>query len=253
MLLTNRYFWGGLGVLLLAAFLVYVLVDSVLMPTYTRHDVTVEVPDVVAQSYEDAAQTLRAQDLDVQREVARYTPGVPQNQVLDQNPRPHEAVKPGRTIYLTINSGEVPMVKVPPVEGLSRREARNRMQNVGLKVEAMRPDSIPHPFENTITRQEPAAGDSLAKGAGVTLWYSTGLGDTYVVVPDVTEMTVDEAQQYLLDRRIRSKIIGAADDEDDVSDEPIVRQSREPGTRVPEGFELRLYLQQQGQGGAPRS
>ena len=251
MLVTNRYFWGGLGALLLVAVLLYLLVDSVLMPTYTRHEVTVDVPNVVDRPYEEAAQLLRERDLEVQREVARYTPDVPQDQVLDQNPRPNQAVKPGRTVYLTINSGEVPMVKVPPVEGLSRREARNRMQNVGLKVQAIRPDSIPHPFENTITRQRPAAGDSLAKGAGVTLWYSTGLGDTYVVVPDVTEMTVEEAQQYLLERRIRSKVIGAQDDED-VNDEPIVRQSREPGTRVPEGFELRLYLED-GQSGRPRS
>lgn len=252
MLITNRYFWGGFGVLLLVAVLLYFLVNSIVMPTYTRYDVTVEVPDVVDQPYEQAEQLLREHDLEVQREVARYTPGVPENQVLDQNPRPAEAVKPGRTVYLTINSGEVPMVKVPPVEGLSRREAQNRMQNVGLKVEAMRADSIPHPFENTITRQKPAAGDSLAKGAGVTLWYSTGLGNTYVAVPDVTEMTVEEAQEYLLERRLRSKVIGAADDED-VGEEAVVRQSREPGTRVPEGFELRLYLEEQGQGGDPRS
>ncbi|MFB6099020.1 MAG: (Fe-S)-binding protein [Salinibacter sp.] len=45
-LLKNRYFWGGIGGLLLIGIGMYFLIDAVIMPAYTRHGVSVRVPDV---------------------------------------------------------------------------------------------------------------------------------------------------------------------------------------------------------------
>jgi len=45
-LLRNPYLWGGLFALLIAALLVYLVVDRWLMPAYTRHGVVQYVPDV---------------------------------------------------------------------------------------------------------------------------------------------------------------------------------------------------------------
>ncbi|MCH8960545.1 MAG: PASTA domain-containing protein [Bacteroidetes bacterium] len=143
---------------------------------------------------------------------------------------------------VTINSGEIPMVKIPRVEGMSLREARNRLLAQGLTIEAERADSIPSPYNNTVTRQHPPAGETVPEESGITLWYSRGLGDRYVVLPDVTGMTISEARRALLRRRLRAVVL---DRSEGVDDPVVVRQSREPGTRVREGFELRLFTKEE--------
>ena len=253
-LLKNEYFWGGLGGLLLLAAGAYFLFNNVIMPSYTRHDASITVPNVETRPFQEAARQLRQRNLEVERVTAQnYNADVPRNAVVDQTPPPSVQVKPGRRIYLTVNSGTTPMVQIPEVEGMSLREGVNRIRSVGLNVEDTRPDSIPSPYANTITRQTPAPGDSLKEGSGVTLWYSTGLGDTYVEVPDVTNLSVQQAQERLYDKQLRSVVVGANPEEEEApptSDEEdpsapadtVARQSREPGTRVRAGFEIRLYL-----------
>lgn len=244
-LLTNRFFWGGLAVFLLIGAGLYLLVDNLIMPVYTRQTETLTVPDVVQMPYEQASRLLQARNLEVERVVQRFNADLPRDAVVDQNPRANALVKPGRTVYLTVNSGQQKMVRVPSLKDLSVREAENRLVALGLRVAETLPDSIPHPHQNTVTRQEPAAGDSLAEGSSVRLWYSTGLGRDFASVPDVTGLSVDEAQQVLIEHRLRSVVIGAPERAGgEATEEPLIvhRQSREPGTRVPQGFEIRLYV-----------
>ncbi len=252
-LARNRYLWAGLFVLLLLVGGLYLLFNQVLMPTFTRHEVTVTVPDVTRRSFEEAQQLLQEHDLQVQKAQQRYNPALPRGVVVEQEPGAEALVKPGRRVYLTVNTGRETMVQIPSVVDVSLREARNRLMAVGLEVEDVRVDSIPSLYANVVTRQDPAAGDSLREGGAVVLWYSTGLGEEYVDVPDVTGMTVAEAQDALLDRKLRSMVINPDADEeeeeeeeegdDEVSRQEVVRQSRAPGTRVRTGFEVRLYLE----------
>ncbi len=241
-LFTNPYFWGGLLLLGLLGALAYLAIDTWLMPAYTRQDVAIAVPDVRHYPIDEAERLLTSLDLQVQREVQRFNPALERDVVLDQKPAPNTPVKPGRRIYLTVNSGTVPSVQVPNVEGLSLREARNRMRAVGLLATDVRPDSIPSPAPNTVTRQDPPPGASVPQGTSVTLWYSTGLGETYVTVPDVTGLSIEEARRLLLTHRLRSVVLGASTE--DATALRIEKQSPDPGTRVREGFEVRLFVQQ---------
>ena len=235
-LLKNPFFWGGIGGLALIGVALYFIVDTWIMPTYTRQDTELVVPDVRQMPYEEAERLLSEQNLQVERENQRFNPNLPRDMVVDQKPPPRATVKPGRRIYLTVNSGTVPMVQVPSVEGVSLREARNRMATVGLHVEEVLPDSIPSPAPNTVTRQEPAPGETVPQGSGVKLWYSTGLGEAYVTVPKVTGMTTEQARVFLLEHRLRSVVIGEATG-------TVKKQSPEPGTSVREGFEVRLFTE----------
>ena len=74
----------------------------------------------------------------------------------------------------------------------------------------------------------------------VTLWYSTGPSDTYEMVPDVVGLTVREARQVLLGNKLRALAVGV--DEQDADEMTVLRQSREPGTRVRGGYEIRLFV-----------
>ncbi len=250
-LLRNSYFWGGLGGLLLLSIAVYFLVDVVVMPSYTRHGVSVRVPDVEDRSFEEARKLVTDRNLKVKRQVGRYNPNVKQEAVVDQNPPPSSYVKPGRRVYLTVNAGEAPMVDAPDLNGISVREAKNRVSSLGLKVGTVDPDPIPAPYPNTITRQEPEPGDSLRKGGIVDLWYSTGLGTDTVQVPSVVGRTVEEAQRRLLRRKLRSVVVdprtsGSTKDTPQLADTSatrrfVQRQGRAPDTRVRTGREIRLF------------
>lgn len=256
-LLTNPYFWGGLGGLLLLGIGTYFLVDAAIMPSYTRHGVAVQVPNVEDRPYQKAKQLMESRDLTVKRQVGRYNPNVPRETVVDQNPPPNADVKPGRRVYLTVNAGDVPMVSVPDLNGISVREAKNRVSSLGLKAGTIAPDSIPSPYPNTITRQRPEPGDSLKKGGVVDLWYSTGLGQDTVRVPSVVGRTVDEARDHLLKRKLRAVVVdsrtsstsqssgsspGPSPRADTSSVRQFVRrQGRAPNTKVRVGTEIRLF------------
>jgi beta-lactam-binding protein with PASTA domain len=249
----NRYFWGGLGVLFAVGLGVYWVVDGVIMPSYTRHDVSIQVPNVESLPYKKAEARLSKRDLQVQRQVGRYNPNVDTGIVVDQTPLPTSRVKPGRRVYLTVNSGTIPTVRLPDLTGMSVREARNRVTSLGLDVGAVQEDPIPSPYANTITKQEPAPGDSLQEGKPVTLWYSTGLGDAQVEVPNVVGQTVEVARQFLLQRELRSVVVDTTtvDEDDDSGPAPaadsaatdlfVRRQARAPGSRVRAGTEIRLF------------
>lgn len=252
-LVKNVYFWGGIGLLFVLGFGLYIVVDGVMMPTYTRHGVQTHVPNVEDRPFEEAKKVLEKRGLQVEREVGRYNPNVGQNVVVDQTPLPNSKVKPGRRIYLTVNAGEVPMVKIPDLTGMSVREAKNRVTSIGLRVASVEADPTPSPYANTITKQRPEPSDSIQKGKSVSLWYSTGLGEEEMTVPNVVGYTVKEARETLLDSDLRSVVVDtnptaestpSESDTSSTTDETdiyVLRQGRAPGEQVRAGTEVRLF------------
>lgn len=251
-LATNPYFWGGIGALFVVGVGTYFLFNNYLMPDYTRHGVSVQVPDVENMEFEQARSLVSAQGLQVERQEGRYNPNVPQGRVVDQNPPPETGVKPGRRVYLTINSGEAPTVSLPDLTGTSLREARNRLTSLGLDVGRVRVDSIPSPYPQTVTRQRPEPGDSLEQGNAVDLWYSEGLGSQQVTVPNVRGLRVERARRQLLQQKLRYVVIDPNASAEDEGAEAgaasatdaarwVRQQGQAPGSTVRAGTEIRLF------------
>lgn len=240
-LVVNPFFWGGLLALIVLGGLFALVMDRAVMPAVTQHDASLTVPDVLGMPYETAAALLQDAGFEVRRETQRFNASAERDAVVDQTPRGASQVKPGRRVYLTINSGQVRRVSVPRVLGLSLRDAESAIVRSGLTVSEKKPDPTPSPYENAVTRQQPTPGDSLSEGSSVVLWYGTGLGEQLVNVPDVVGLSVSAAQDRLLDYNLRSVVVGeAAGDAASVA-----RQSLAPGTRVREGFEVRLFLSEE--------
>ena len=244
-LLRNPYWWGGLILFGMLLGIGYVLVNTWLMPKITRQadHLLVAVPSVLNRPPEQAKNDLEALGLHVVLETEQYNPAYPADVIVDQNPEPSARVKPNRHIYLTVNSGERRRMAVPNVFGLSIREAENRLRAQGLRIEETLPDSIPAPHRNTVTGQEPLAGDTLEAGDSVTLWYSTGLGADYSAIPDIVGMDINEARDSLLARQLRAIVLGAPDSlaDPNAPDTLVLRQSPGPGTQVRTGSEVRLH------------
>ena len=238
---TNPFIGIGLLIILVVAGASYFLIDNVFMPSYVRHEAYVTVPSVKNLPIEDATLALERLDLQVETGPSRYNPQLPRDVVIDQNPKANIRVKPDRRVYLTINSGSNPESTVPAVVGISRTEAINRLSSSGLLAEE-REDTIPHPYINTVTKQSPEPGKIVEEGSTVRIWYSTGKGENFVTVPDVSGLTAREAQRILLEQKLRSVVLGGSE-LNEVSTMSIKDQSHKVGTRIREGSEIRLFVE----------
>jgi beta-lactam-binding protein with PASTA domain len=239
--LRSRYLWlmlSGLGAFLL---LIYVVVDQFVMPTYTRHSVAVLVPDTRGLPVAEADSILSSNDLEIRHVVAPYVPTLARDAVVDQDPEPFAYVKPGRRVYLKVNSGSAPMVLVPTLYDLSIRQARTTLLGSKLTVGTVLRDKMPSPYENTVTRQAPQPGDSVIVGGAVDLWISSGLSSAVAQVPELVGEDVSEAE-YLLERSKLQFVLFEVTDAGNAFANAVVRVIPPTGSQLPQGSEIRLFV-----------
>lgn len=194
-ILNSKKFYIAVGGLVVVGALFLFVMNSYVMPAYTNYDEGITVPDVARVSLKEAEQRLK--DCNLRYEVAdrRANSAYPANYVVDQTPSPTEIVKPGRKIYLTVNTATNPKVKVPDVVNLSKRNAEIQLQNYGLKVGTISFESSR--FKNSVLRQSVKAGKVVPKGTMVDLAVSDGLGEKMVDIPNIKGLRLSEAQQKL--------------------------------------------------------
>jgi len=103
---------------------------------YTKHDVDlVEVPDLSEINQNEAIEIITKMNLHAEITDTAFKDGAPKSSVINQIPKPGIFVKPGRTVYLVINSSEVPMVEVPDLAGkTSLQQARSILLRRGLSL-----------------------------------------------------------------------------------------------------------------------
>jgi beta-lactam-binding protein with PASTA domain len=184
--------------------------------------------------------TLHEEGFEMGQVLRYYSPDEPAMVVLKQNPPPGAGVKPGRRVYLTINSGNAPRIEVPDLSFVSMREARSRLASNRLVLGLVFEDTLPAPFENTVTRQLPEAGDSVTVGTPIDIWISTGLGISFVEVPDITNMSAADAERMLLLTKLRLVVLEDPDIPLSRRD-TIARQQPDPGTEVRAGSEIHAF------------
>ena len=231
---TGRTFWLGLLAIVGALIGFYLVMNYVVLPAYTRQGVEARVPEVRELPFEQASDVIEGRGLRAERRDQPYNPSIPRGAVVDQNPAPNASVKPGRRVYLYVNSGPQQMVTVPDVLTLSRNLATSRLGEVGLTDVEVREDSVRSPYENTVTRQRPEPGEVVATRAKVTLWVSPGLGDEEVTVPDVRGLAPVDARRELVGDGLwvdPTRSIGGT----------VTRQEPAPGEEVRQGTEVRIY------------
>lgn len=118
------------AVVFLICYAVFAWLDS-----YTLHGQVIEVPTVCGKHIDDAAEALRARNLDFEIIDYKYKKNGRENEVVEQLPLPGAQVKKGRKIQLTLNSGSEPLQPLPDiVDNCSLREAEARLRAAGFKL-----------------------------------------------------------------------------------------------------------------------
>ena len=131
---NNKVFWVNL---IAMPIVVIAIIFGVLhwLDTYTHHGESIIVPNINGLPLEEAGKELSKKNLELEVVDSNYVKGLPAGAVLEQKPVAGAKVKIGRTIYLTINTGEIPKIAIPDIiDNSSYRQAEARLRAMGFKL-----------------------------------------------------------------------------------------------------------------------
>lgn len=168
--------------------------------SYTRHAVTVRVPDLKGLSMEESVAMLASRELEAMVIDSVYIDELPKGSVVDQSPMAGVDVKPDRKIYLVLNTNEPKMLDMPRLIDLSKRQAISVLEIIGLKVKDLQ--YVPDPCVDCVVDQlykgEPIAPDArIRRGEAVTLVLGSGDKGERVAIPDLFGLTPMEVASLL--------------------------------------------------------
>ena len=189
-------------VLIGAIILALAIAAHILMQLGTRHGARRSVPDFSGVQLDEARRIARKYDLQLQINDSLFVPAYEGGIVLDQLPEGGVEVKPGRTVYVTINSFRQKMVPVPYVAGRSLRQAKNMLEIGGLEIAELiyRPDMATNYVLEEYYDGKPVTQSSRIEaemGSGITLYVGVEEGSRTTVVPQLVGQPLAQAKSRL--------------------------------------------------------
>lgn len=189
-------------VLIAIIILVLAIAAHVVMQLGTRHGARRTVPDFSGMPLRDAQRIARKHDLTLHINDSLFVPAYEGGIVLDQLPEGGVEVKPGRTVYITINSFRQKMVPVPYVAGRSLRQAKNMLEIAGLEIAELiyRADMATNYVLEEYCEGKPvtpATRMEAEMGSGVTLHVGVESGYGTTVVPRLVGQPLAQAKGRL--------------------------------------------------------
>lgn len=230
-------------------FLGLAIAAFVVMAIGTRHSARRTVPDFIGLRMNDAEYFADRRDLRIIVNDSLYVPAYPGGVVLDQLPKGGVVVKPGRKVYVTINSSKQRMVAVPYVAGRSLRQAKNMLETAGLTIEYMEYVSdiaTNYVLAEYVNGEEVTEESEIKaeKGSGVVLRVGVAEGDSETTVPMVVGRTLHEAKSRLWESGFN---IGEIEFEEGIpmlerNRAKVYNQSSVVGTQLPYGSRVSIRL-----------
>lgn len=161
---------------------------------YTRHDDIRRVPDVKKLHVSDAEEILEDAGMRAVVSDSVFMDGAEPHSVLEQNPAAGAEVKKNRKVYLIINAVNPPLVPMPDLRDLSKREAIAVLETRGLKVGRiiLRPGFAAVQDQLLMGVSVPP-GMMVRKGLSIDLVIGTGEGTELVAVPNLFGLSKEEA------------------------------------------------------------
>ncbi len=156
--------------------------------------------DMVGALASNVKRTLRALGLEVV-ETTETSDKVKADYVISVEPSGGTKVEPGSTVYIVTSLGpEIEYKYVPDLRGMTVEKAESYLDSIDTKlvliVEEEYSDGTDYK-EGQIMSQEFAVNDQVENGSEMKVTVSKG--KEYVEIPDLTEMTEEEAKEALED------------------------------------------------------
>lgn len=130
----SRHLWGNLLAMAAIIFLASLGLKYGL-DLYTRHGQSVEMPDIIHKTLDQAEAMLDSLDLDIEVSDTGYVKTLPPDCILEQSIPSGDVIKPDRTVYVKINAAHSPTRAIPDVvDNASMRDAEYRLTSLGFKL-----------------------------------------------------------------------------------------------------------------------
>ncbi len=188
--------------LIVIVILALAVAAHLVMQAGTRHGARRRVPDFTGLRIDEAQRVARENRLRLYVNDSLFVPAYEGGVVLDQLPKGGVEVKPGRTIYLTINSLREKRVPVPYVAGRSLRQAKNMLEIAGLEIAELiyRPDiATNYVLEEFCERKQVSENSKIEAGigSGVTLYVGAEPENDATIVPLLVRFSLKQAKSRL--------------------------------------------------------
>lgn len=215
----------------------------------TRHSARRSVPSFIGMLMEEAEEVARKNDLIIEVNDSLFIAGQPGGAVLDQLPRGGAVVKPGRKIYVTLNSFRQRMVDVPYVAGRSLRHATNILEAAGLgieRIEYTRDLATNYVLAQYAGEKRVLENSNIKaeKGSGIILHVGVSATARPLIVPPFIGRNFNDARSRLWESGFN---LGKVVYDDGIpaierSRAKVYAQSAKPGTSASYGAVVSLYL-----------
>lgn len=120
---------------IIAVTIALALASLLFINVYTHHGEEITVPNVCGVDQSVAEKKLEAMGLKMEVTDTGYVYNAAPLSVLEQSIKAGDKVKPGRIIYVTINSDGPRQIAIPDIaDNCSRREAEDKLRVLGFKL-----------------------------------------------------------------------------------------------------------------------
>ncbi len=197
--LTHKPLWVNLVAFILIASLL-ILVGFGSLEYITKHGKYERVPSIVGKNVDEARRLLEAKGFEVEIQDSIYIDTVPKLAVVKQSPEGEAMVKVNRTVYLTVNRSQPPLVEMPNLVGFSIRNAEMYLENLGLHIgdTTFRPDIAKNAVLEQLYNGKPIpSGTKIFMGSAISFVLGDGIGEEEMRVPELVGLTLTEAKIQL--------------------------------------------------------
>ena len=221
-----RWFFTGFATVL-AASLIFLLGDNL----FNTGPVTVAVPNVKAQTVEEATLALTEVGLIVGTQTPQSDDNAPKGTIIGQDPAAGELIELGQAVNLIVSAGKE-QTSVPDLVDLaSSEDARLALTEAKLVLGKVTPIDSDKP-EGTVIEQDPAANTAVDVGTLVSITVSNGK----VPVPNVVGKSQTDAKNTLLNAGFLVEVVfeenGAVAENTVISQTPAAKSVTLKGTTV---------------------
>jgi serine/threonine-protein kinase len=220
------WLWGLLAALLVAG----AIVAALLLGGEEKRP----VPRVVGADVATAARTLRNEGFKPVAERVRNSR--PKDEVIAQDPGAGTELEVGDEVTLTVSDGPG-LASVPTVDGLTRKEARERLIDANFKVRERR-EASDEVESGRVIETSPSAGSQVEVGSTVTLVISSG--PEQVTVPEVQGSALADARAELEGAGLEVAV--ESQETADAEPDTVLAQNPAAGTEVDEGSTVTLTV-----------
>ncbi len=200
------WIWAGIATMMVIIAAVVFWTFS-LAPATLITNVSINIPNVVGQTYEDGSKLLIDKNLAAQK-VTEVSKTVAEGVIIRTDPQAGTTVSPGLQVKVYVSLGETPVV-VPDVTNMTEADAKAALVAKKLVYGSTSASYSPDIAAGIVMKSDPpaaatktAAGKAIREGAIVNLIVSNGL----VQIPDVTGKPIAAANAALTALQLNVKV-----------------------------------------------